>query len=125
MRKRKINFEVDDLIREVRLCDKSFGVKVKKSNAYAEPDKIFEIACAEASMYIGKLITVLNGINPSVYFAESESFGVISGPIGPKNIEFTELSDLEWEEDNKYPIDSLKFKCRFLTPMLNSQEGGF
>ena len=47
MRKRKINFEVDDLIREVRLCDKSFGVKVKKSNAYAEPDKIFEIATRE------------------------------------------------------------------------------
>jgi hypothetical protein len=118
MRRLKFSFDEESLTKEVNKCDKYLGVKVKKHDAYSEPEQVFGVACAEAQSYIAKLITVINGIDPDAYFSTSETYGTVSGPIGPKNIEFTELSDLEWEKNNKYEMNTLIFKCRFLTAYL-------
>lgn len=115
---KKLNFDVNTLVNEVNKCDKSFGIRLKHHDYFDEPQQLFDISCSNAEIYIAKIITVLNGISLENYFCTNEEYGTVSGPIGPENIEFTELSSLEWEKNNKYDIKSLMFKCRFLTMYL-------
>lgn len=115
-KKTLIDDSIETLTKEVNKCDKHMGVNLKNGDPYKEPKNVYEISSINANNYLGSIIAVLNGINPDVYFSndENEKFYVYSY----NDIEFVELSNLEWEKDNKYQTNSLIFKKRFLTSYL-------
>lgn len=114
--KKEIVDNIDLLTKEVNKCDKLMGVKLKTGDPYKEPKIIYEISSMNANNYLGSVIAVLNGIDPEIYFSKDENERIYV--YGYNDIEFVDLSDLEWEKDNKYPVDSLMFKKRFLTSYL-------
>lgn len=115
VQKHGVDIDVKSLVNEVNKLDKESGLKLKKSNVFNEPDKVFEIACMNYEVLLSKLIAVLNGIDVDEYFAEDDKFGTVGGPIGINQFEFTELSNLNWLSNEMYDTKSIMFKCRFLT----------
>jgi hypothetical protein len=117
---------VDDLIEEVNKYDKEFGIRLKHPDAWRNPQMYRQVIEAKADMNLAALICIINGLEVNEYFESDESdsqLGTICKPIGVKNIEFTDLSFLDWTKKTLYNTDSLKFRCRFLTLVITQLIG--
>ena len=121
-RKFKINDEismnVDELTKAVNDYDKKFGIKLKKTEMWNDPVAYKNIMETRADMNIAYMICVINGIKTDEYFETDKSpvgYGTISKPINTNNPIFTDYSLLEWDGNKRYSVDSLIFRCRFLT----------
>lgn len=111
---------INTLINEVNSLDKNMGIKLKKPDIVSEPNNYYQISLMRCELYLSKIISILNGIDPDDWFSTSEDYGIISGPTSIKQPEFTSISNLDWEKNNLYNPTSTLFKCRFLTVYLDS-----
>ena len=116
-KKKKYDKDLCHIYEEVNQCDKYFGIKLKHPNVMTEPSQVFETSILSSQKYIESLIVALNGIDVDDYFDVDETYSNIF-----EDIEFTDLSDLDWRAKDVYPVNSLKFKCRFLTVVLSEME---
>lgn len=126
--KEKEQLDLKDLIKEVNKADKIWGLNLKDPELWADPENYFEIMSARADMNIAALICCLNGIDIKDYFVTDTSgefgYSTICRPVGILNPSFTNDSFLQWTNLKKtYDINSLTFKCRFLTVFLSSFMG--
>lgn len=111
---------IDDLVNEVNNLDKNIGIKLKKPDIFSEPDNYYQISLMRSELYLSKIITILNGIDPDDWFTSSDGYGTVSGPTEINQYEFTSISNLDWEKNNVYNTTSILFKCRFLTTYINN-----
>ena len=112
---------LSDLVDEVNRCDKSYGIRLKHPDIWADPQQYREIAEAKTEMNIAAIICILNGIRVKEYFeTDNETgYGTICKPVGIMHPVFTDASILNWNSRKKYNTDSLIFRCRFLTLVLS------
>ena len=121
MKKEKFKFDEEELRREVNLCDKKFGVRLKHPEIWDEPESYRKIFEARGNLNIAALICTLNGIPVEDYFDTDESsmnYGTVCSPIGIKYPIFTKASKLRWGYKDVYNTDSVIFRLRFCTLIL-------
>ena len=106
-KKLKVRINVEKMRKDVNDFDKSFGLNLKKISPLNDPEFIF----AEYSEYMKDyLINVIYAIN-GIHLPKNTDKSKISK-------DFSDLSILGWNDDKKYPQESMTFKCRFLTNFL-------
>lgn len=100
---------MEDLRHEVNSFDKSFGIKLKHINPYGEPEMVFNQYVSAFQEFLLAVVNEINGITDEEYVSKKGHVKEM------KNADFSELSILEWEDDDYYNPSSYMFKCRFLT----------
>lgn len=103
---------IADLCREVNSFDKEFGIKLKHINPDGEPEMVFNSFVESFKEYLYSVVCEINGITSKMYINDKQHIHKF------KDSEFTDLSILEWDSNDTYPVDSYLFKCRFLTVFL-------
>lgn len=118
---------VEDLIKEVNKYDKSFGLKLRKPDIFNDPYQLRHIFDAKSDMNIGAMMCAVNGIEVSDYFdidINDNCFGMNPNPIGVEHPVFTDMSILNWDDESAcYDVDSLMFRCRYITMVLSRSLG--
>lgn len=103
---------IADLCREVNSFDKEFGIKLKKINPYGEPEMVFQSFVDSFRVFLYSVICEINGIREDMYMTKKKEIRRLA------DSEFTNLSQLDWESNDRYSTDSYIFRCRFLTIFL-------
>ena len=103
---------IANLCKEVNAFDKEFGIKLKHIDPYNEPEMVFQSFVDSFKTFLYSVIYEINGITSDVYLNKKKKIRNID------KSKFTELSILEWEENDTYDVNSYLFKCRFLTVFL-------
>lgn len=113
--KSKISNEaIANLCKEVNAFDKEFGIKLKKIDPYGEPEMVFQSYVDSFRTFLLQTLCEINGISPDAYLSSETEDDETD------RINFTNLSNLEWDEKKVYDVNSMEFKLRFLTVFLSS-----
>lgn len=113
---------INELTKAVNDYDKKFGIKIKKRDMWNEPLAYKNVLEAKCDMNIASLICIVNGIDCKEYFETDNSefgYGTISKPISTYDAVFTDYSLLYWNYNKRYSVNSLMFRCRFLTLVMS------
>lgn len=110
---------IKDLTDQVNEMDKKFGIRLKHPDVWSEPEKYKEVICAKIEHNICRLLCIVNGIDEKEYLGSTDSVC-----IGMGYQEFTDLSYLDWyDDDTCYNTESLMFRCRFISFVLEKMIG--
>lgn len=115
----------DEIRKAVNTFDKEFGIKLKDPEIWADPEGYLKVAVEIAKINISAAIVLINGILITDYFdANSMGDEMPMMPIGHRNPTFVNDSMLNWDKENsKYNTDSLIFRARFVSLVLESFMG--
>ena len=98
---------IESIRKAVNDLDKEMDIDLKNPKYFKDPDLGFQLSCFQYQEYLSKIVVELNQV------------------IVPKGMEVTMftkemigLSKLEWGKGNVYDIDSIMYRCRFLTLFL-------
>ena len=103
------------MIREVNRLDRECGLNLKHPKRFSDPTELYNLTLTQCQMYLTKMMVATNAIDTSEYFVRCGDMGLISAPIGVHDPVFIEYSALEWAQNKKYDMNSLLFRCRFLS----------
>ena len=122
---KKGELDIDELVREVNRCDKQYGIRLKHPDVWKDPKMYYNIMVDKADENLGCLIHVLNGIPASAYVSsDTEEEPLFKKPASPMRPLFTDQSILMWSDHvHSYDMDSLLFRCRFLSLVLLQLHG--
>lgn len=109
MSKRSIN----ELCNEVNSFDKEFGVKLKDINPSGEPEFVFQDFMNSFQEFLYGVMCEINGIKSDKYITPGKNLRIFDEK------EFSALSNLGWNTNDTYDVNSHKFKCRFITAYLS------
>lgn len=97
-----MELDLTQLRKNVSKLDKKYGVDLHNPDYYQEPDLSFHLAALEWQDYLYRTVAELNGVRSN------------------KKADIVRLSELDWTKNDTYDIDSLMYRCRFLTLLLTS-----
>jgi len=114
---------IDDLVESVNKYDKTYGIRLKHPDVWANPIQYLKITEAKAEQNIAALICLVNGVAVKDYveFNDLDDYEDASELM---HIDFTEESLLDWNnQKTTYNDNSMIFRCRFITLVLMSMLG--
>ena len=103
--------------------EKKGGKKDKKmKEKKMEPEDVFNREIEVSRLEIAKMMCRINGIDPKTFFVKTKK-GLYSKPISTRittldENDFIYRSNLGWKDSYSYSVDSLKFRLRFLSVMM-------
>lgn len=97
-----MDIDLTKLLKDVGKLDKKYGVDLHNPDYYQEPDMYFQIAALQWQEYLYKTVAEINCVDSTNKAA------------------IVRLSSLDWRKDETYDVDSLMYRCRFLTLLLTS-----
>lgn len=115
---RRLDFKPKEMIREINQLDTYCGLNLKKMKHTIDTSELYQITQSKTQMYMARLMAAVNAIDTSEYFARCDNMGLVSAPVGIHDPVFIEYSSLEWAQNKKYDLNSMIFKCRFLSQLL-------
>lgn len=118
----KNTVSIEELTKQVNEMDKEFGIHLKNPDIWSEPEKYREIIRDRIEMNICRILCIVNGIDETIFlYAEDEDDDI---GVGVRYREFTDESYLDWYDDKTcYDTDSLMFRCRFISFVLEKMLG--